>query len=294
MKKIVGLIAGLTLLTAACGGDEVSSQPTTPAVEIAHSIISISPTATEMLYAIGAGEQVLAVDDYSNFPAEAAEKMQGISGFEPNVEALAALEPDLIVTDGTNPDFLAQLDTLGIAHWEGPAAVAMDDIYEQLEQLGVVTGHSDEAGVLVADMKASVEVVIAALPALTEPLSYYHELDPTYFSVTSATFIGLVYSLAGLENIADAAVDAGPYPQLTAEFILAADPDLVFLACTKYCGETAETLAARPGWESLSAVVNENVIGLDDDVASRWGPRVVEYIEQIGAAVSAAAKKVAG
>ena len=215
-------------------------------------IVSISPTATEMLYAIGAGDQVLAVDDFSNYPEEAAAKMQGLNGFEPNVEAIAGLEPDLIVTDGTNTDMLAQLDTLGIAHWEGPAAVTFDDIYTQIEQLGAATGHVAEAAELVGQMQTDIAAVIDGLPELPEPLTYYHELDPTATGRSpSDTFIGLVYTEAGLENIADAIGDGNPYPQLSAEFIVDADPDLIFLACTKYCGETPETVAARPGWERL-------------------------------------------
>jgi iron complex transport system substrate-binding protein len=243
-----------------------------------------------MLFAIGAGDQVLAVDDFSNYPEEAAAKMPGISGYEPNIEAIAGLEPDLVVTDGTNTEVLAQFDTLGIAHWEGPAAVTFDDIYVQLEQLGALTGHVAEAAELVAGMQTDIAAVIDGLPDLAEPLTYYHELDPNgFWSVTSDTFIGRVYSEAGLVNIADEVGDGNPYPQLSAEFIVSADPDLIFLACTKYCGETPETVAARDGWADLSAVVDGNVIPMDDDVSSRWGPRIVEYIEQVGAAIRHAA-----
>jgi iron complex transport system substrate-binding protein len=322
MRKsiLTSALAALALVAAACGDDDDASQATaapttiaatTPATTTAAApattaaapadeavpskIISLSPTATEMLYAIGAGDQVLAVDDFSNYPDEAAAKMAGLSGFEPNVEAIAGLEPDLIVTDGTNADLLSQFDTLGIAHWEGPAAVTFDDIYTQIEQLAATTGHVAEAAELVGQMQADIATVIDGLPDLPEPLTYYHELDPNgYWSVTSDTFIGLVYTEAGLENIADAVGDGNPYPQLNAEFIVSADPDLIFLACTKYCGETPETVAARPGWNAMSAVVNGNVIAMDDDVASRWGPRIVDYIEQVGAAVSHAAGVPAG
>lgn len=258
------------------------------------AIMSLSPTATEMLYAIGAGDQVLAVDDFSNYPPEAAEKMQGISGWQPNVEAIAALEPDLILTDGTNPDFLAQLDTLGIAHWEGFAAVSFDDVYTQIEQLGAATGHVAEAAELVGQMQTDVEAVKADLPDLDEPLTYYHELDNTFFSVTSDTFIGAVYGEIGLVNIADEVGDGNPYPQLSAEFILAENPDLIFLACTLYCGESADTVAERPGWDSLDALSNGGVIEMNDDVASRWGPRVVEYLEIAGTAVTEVATVAAG
>jgi iron complex transport system substrate-binding protein len=329
MRKrfLIGVLTGLALVASACGDDDDSSaspdtpaavttaavtQPpattaapattpptaaTTAAVEAPapSRIVSLSPTATEMLYAIGAGDQVLAVDDDSNYPPETADKMPGLNGFEPNVEAIAGLEPDLVATDGTNPDLLAQFDTLGIAHWEGPAAVTFDDIYTQIEQLGAVTGHVAEAAELVGQMQSEIATVIDALPDLPEPLTYYHELDPNgFWSVTSDTFIGLVYSEAGLVNIADAVGEGNPYPQLNAEFIVSEDPDLIFLACTKYCGETPETVAARPGWDALSAVKNGNVIPMDDDVASRWGPRIAEYIEQVGAAVAKAAGVPAG
>ena len=144
-------------------------------------------------------------------------------------------------------------------------------------------------------MQADIATVISGLPTLPTPLTYYHELDPNgYWSVTSDTFIGLVYSLVGLENIADAVGDGNPYPQLNAEFIVDADPDLIFLACTKYCGETPETVAARPGWSAMSAVKNGNVIPMDDDIASRWGPRIVDYIQAVGTAVEHAAAVLAG
>jgi len=313
-KVLVGVIAGLSLLAAACGDDDVedasvTSEPAatspdtvaaTPATEPAGSatteaasgpvpskIISLSPTATEMLFAIGAGDQVIAVDDFSNYPPEAAAKMTALSGFEPNVEAIAGYEPDLVATDGTNADLLEQLDSLGIPHWEGPAAVTLDDVYVQIEQLGATTGHVAEAADLVANMQTDIADVIAELPVLDEPLTYYHELDSTFFSATSDTFIGFVYSQLGLRNIADEVeTSAGPYPQLSAEFIISADPDLIFLACTKYCDETAETVAARPGWGDMKAVTTGGVIEMDDDIASRWGPRVVEYLQQAGDAVA--------
>ena len=327
-NRLLAGVAALMLIAAACGDDDDSSAsadrvaavttaapaptaapvttapatiaaaaPTTEAgkIAVASKIISLSPTATEMLYAVGAGDQVLAVDDFSNYPEEAAAKMQGLSGFEPNVEAIAGLEPDLVVTDGSNPDLLSQFDTLGIAHWEGPAAVTFDDIYTQIEQLGATTGHIAEAADLVGQMQTDITTVVDDLPDLPAPLTYYHELDPNgFWSVTSDTFVGLVYSEAGLENIADAVGDGNPYPQLNAEFIVDADPDLIFLACTKYCGETPETVAARPGWGALSAVQNGNVIPMDDDIASRWGPRIVDYIEQVGVAIQHAAGVPAG
>jgi len=262
----------------------VETTPTDPAGEAAQAIISLSPTATEMLFAIGAGDQVIAVDDYSNYPAEALEKPHDLSGFEPNVEAIAALEPDLVIM--SSDTIQEQLESLGIAVWVGPAAVTFDDVYTQIEQLGAATGHIAEAAELVLQMQTDIEAAVAAVPAGGEGLTYYHELDPTLYSVTSNSFLGEVYGLFGLVNIADGAQPGNDYPQLNPEFVVEANPDLIFLADTKCCAETPETVSARPGWDAIAAVQNGNVIAMDDDLASRWGPRIVDYIAAVSAAVS--------
>ncbi len=315
-RKLVGAVAGLVLVVASCGDDETSTPTATDsptstdapgdsaatATEPASGsapgsipidpdapqrIISLSPTATEMLFAIGAGDQVIAVDPFSNYPDEAAAKMTELSAFEPNVEAIAGYEPDLVITDGTNLDLLGQLDSLGIAHWEGPAAISFADSYDQIEQLGALTGHVGEAAEVVSTMETEIAEIIASVPVAAEQLTYYHELDNTYFTVTSDTFIGYVYGQLGLRNIADLAEGSGgQYPQLNAEFIIATDPDLIFQACTKYCDETAETMAARPGWDAMTAITEGHVVELDDDIASRWGPRVVDFLRTASDAVA--------
>lgn len=320
----VGLLAALFLTAAACGGDDGGSAadsappvtapptasptiaaadgtdaPTTTALpapdttddadapaDVPSRIVSLSPTHTEMLFAIGAGDQVIAVDDFSNYPPDAAAVMTELSAFEPNVEAIAGFEPDLVVVEGTNPALLDQLDALGITWWAGPAAVTFDDVFIQLEQLGAATGNVAGAVAVVAEMQTEIEAITASLPEVDRPLTYYHELDPTYFSITSDTFIGYVYTQLGLRSIGDLAEGSGgAYPQLNAEFILSTDPDLIFQACTKYCGESGATMAARPGWDSLSAVRNDLVFEMDDDVASRWGPRIVDYFAQVADAI---------
>jgi iron complex transport system substrate-binding protein len=259
---------------------------TTVEVQGAQRIVSLSPTHTEILFAIGAGDQVVAVDNLSNFPRRAAAVATDMSAYEPSVEAVAGYEPDLVVTDGSNPEFITQLDSLGLEHWEGVAPTGFADVYEQIEQLGAITGHVGEAAEVVGQMQTDIEAIIAGMPALDTPLSVYHELDNTYFSVTSDTFIGQVYNRLGLRNIADEAeTTGGPYPQLNAEFIISTNPDLIFLADTKCCGESAETVAARPGWQAIAAVANGGVVEMDDDIASRWGPRIVDYMREVADAV---------
>lgn len=284
------LVAPLSLLVA-CGDDDTidtAATTTTAAPAAPDAIVSISPTATEMLFAIGAGDQVVAVDDYSNYPAEAP--ITDLSALEPNVEAIAGYEPDLVVTSDSSGELETSLGALGIEVLALPAATTLEDTYEQIEQLGEVTGHAEEATELVESMQADIEELTADLPTRTTPLTYFHELDSTLYSVTSSTFIGELYALAGLENVADPADadgQSGGYPQLSAEFLVAADPDLVFLADTKCCQQTAETFAARPGFADMQAVTEGNVVLLDDDIASRWGPRVVDFLRVIIEAVQA-------
>lgn len=249
-------------------------------------IVSLSPTATEDLFAIGAGEQVIAVDDQSTFPPEAP--ATELSGFEPNVEAIAGFEPDLVVFATDPGDLGSSLEGLGITALQLDAAPTLEVAYEQIEQLGLATGHADEARALVDDMRSEIEgLVNAADPA--PGTSFYYELDDTLYSVTSETFIGQLFEMLGLENIADeGGKGGGGYPQLSAEYILASDPDLIFLADTKCCGQSLETVSRRPGWHELSAVTGGDVVPLNDDVASRWGPRIVDLLRRVAKAAEGA------
>lgn len=301
MRKVLAL-AVLLLATAACptereprasGGAETG--PTFPvtvdaangAVEVLarpERIVSLSPTSTEMLFAIGAGGQVEAVDDASTYPPQAPRSE--LSGFEPNVEAIAGYEPDLVVMSEDPGGLIATLEGLDLPVISQPAARSLDDTYLQIEQLGMATGRVADAEAVVSDMQREIAEIAADVPALERAPTYYHELDDTFFSVTSDTFIGQVYSLVGLENIADAARGAGSgYPQLSAEYIVEADPDLIFLADTRCCGQSAETVSGRPGWDRIAAVREGGVVELDDDIASRWGPRVVDFLRTVVDAV---------
>jgi cobalamin transport system substrate-binding protein len=249
-----------------------------------NKIVSISPTATEMLFAIGAGAQVTAADSYSDYPADAP--TTDLSAFEPNVEAIAAYEPDLVVY-ATDPGNLQRsLNKLHIPALMQPAAVSLDDVYAQIEQLGEATGHRAEAATQNEDLRSKISSIVDAVGGAGEGKTYYYELDDTYYSVTSETFIGNVLGLLGLTNIADEAKGASSgYPQLSAEYIIDADPSLILLADTRCCGQTAAKVAKRPGWQDMTAVGDGGVVELDDDVASRWGPRIADLLQQVGDAV---------
>jgi iron complex transport system substrate-binding protein len=299
-KKIHVVVAVSALFLTACGQSSSSSvesaAPTAAAAsfpvtienngtsvlipEQPDAIISLSPSATEILFAIEAGDQVIAVDDQSNFPAEAP--ISDLSGFTPNLESIVALSPDLVVVSFDVDGIVAALTTAGIPVLVQYAAATLDDTYLQIAELGTATGQSAKADELTVQMKSEIDAAVAQIPAEAAGLTYFHELDTTLYTVTSATFIGSIYALAGLTNIADTAADAASgYPQLSPEFIVDADPAIVFLADTKCCGQTAETLAQRPGFEGLSAIASNSVVELDDDVASRWGPRTVDFVKAI-------------
>ncbi|MGH2769155.1 MAG: ABC transporter substrate-binding protein [Actinomycetota bacterium] len=294
----------LALMGAACGRDSSpgSARSEKPAAEgsfpatigtgggqvrIAsrpRSIVSLSATATEMLFAIEAGDQVVAVDDNSNYPPEAPKT--NLSGFQPNVEAIAGFKADLVVYSNDPGDLGKSLKALGIPALLLPFAKNLDDTYRQIENLGRATGHPREAGDLVASMKAGIAEIVAARSKSDTAPTYYHELDNNFYSATSKTFIGGIYGLLGLKNIADGADrDGSGFPQLSAEYIIQADPDLIFLADTKCCGQSEQTVAARPGWTQIQAVSSGRVIALDDDVVSRWGPRIVEFLRSASKAV---------
>jgi iron complex transport system substrate-binding protein len=295
------LLLVLALVAAGCGRDGSSSGAAAPAGEEAtfpvtldtpggkltlerqpQRIVSMSPTATEMLFAIGAGGQVTAVDSNSNYPKEAP--TTDLSAYEPNLEAIAGYKPDLVVYSDDPGELAAGLGKLGIPALAQPAATGLDDTYAQLDQLGRATGHVAEAGRLTATMRAEIAKIAAARPE--RPLTYYHELDKNLYTATSSTFIGQLYKQLGMENIADAADKQGTgYPQLSAEYVVKADPDMIFLADTKCCGQSARTVAARDGWEQLTAVRSGGVVELDDDIASRWGPRVVDFLKLVAAKV---------
>ena len=244
------------------------------------AIVSLSPTATEMLFAIGAGPQVKAVDKDSDYPPTVPRT--NLNSLQLNAEAVVSYQPDLVVASGLAPAQSQQLAKLHIQVLDEPAATDITQTYQQLTQLGDVTGHADGAAAQIASMRQQIATITKAAPK--QAATYYYELDQTYYTVTSTTLIGRVLRLLGLTSIADSAKGAaasGGYPQLSAEFILKADPSYVFLADTRCCKQSQATLAKRPGWSALAAVRDERVVALDDDIASRWGPRIIDLLRTV-------------
>lgn len=300
-------IAGLFLLVStlvACGGgassDDLAGTEPTSTVETSDfpvtvgeltldaepvRVVSMSASATETLFAIGAGDKVVAVDNFSNHPTP-ADELTKLDAYQPSVEAISGLEPDLVIISYDPGNLVEQLSTLDIPVFVAGAVRDLEGAYRQIEELGALTGRLPEALQLSGTMRAEIEALVAGAVVMDPPLSYFYELDPTPYTVTSNTFIGGVMSSFGLSNIADGVEPGNDYPQLSAEVVVEKDPDIVFLADTKCCAQSADTVAARDGWGGLSAVRSGSIVELDDDIASRWGPRLVELVRAVAEAVA--------
>jgi iron complex transport system substrate-binding protein len=280
------VVSGVATMTPASARSSTSvARATRP-----KRIVSLSPTATEMLFAIGAGRQVIAVDDQSNYPKSAPRTK--LSGFQPNVESITGYRPDLVVVpDGTVAGPLRQL---GIRVLVEPSATRLTDSYQQLTELGSVTGNRAGATRVIGSMRSDLRSLAASVPKRSPQPTVYYELDNTFFSASSKSFIGQILAMAGLKNIADQADSTGSgYPQLSQEYIITANPSFIFLADTKCCAQNAATVAARPGWSRIAAVTGKHVVNLDDDIASRWGPRIVQLFRTVVDAVQGRQAKAA-
>ncbi|MFQ5472201.1 MAG: ABC transporter substrate-binding protein [Dehalococcoidia bacterium] len=301
------LVAVALLALAACGGDDeevggpspsptavTTPAPKTPtAVEFDVTItdgngdeltfdeppgrvVALAPSFVEIFCAVDACDVLVAVDENSNYPPE-VESIAKLSGFDPSVEAIVASEPDLVVLSFDPGGLQDALEGLGIPvlFLESPRSLA--EVYDQIALLGDVVGKRVQAAAVVADMQGRVGTVTSLLPAGGGP-SVYHELDSTLFSVGPGSFIGDLYDVLGAANIANATGSA--FPQLSNEAIIEANPEVIILG-DEGLGETVESVAARPGWDTISAVQTGRIHGIDPDLISRPGPRIVDALEDL-------------
>ncbi len=294
------LAVAVSFLTACSSGAEPPAAPPAPATTSAEAypvtvtadngsvtletrpsrIVSMSATATEMLFGMDAGGQVVAVDSTSTYPEQAP--VTDLSAFTPSAEAVAGYTPDLVVISDDLNGLLDGLTRLGVPTLQLGAADTLQDAYDQMTTLGSATGHLEDARTMATTTQDRIDAAVASVPESAKGLSLYHELDPTYFSATSATFIGQLYERLGLVNIADAAPEpAGGYPQLSAEYVAGSAPDVVVLADTVCCAVTVPSFAGRALVGAVPAVAAGRVLAVDDAVASRWGPRTADLAEAV-------------
>lgn len=251
----------------------------------AQRVISIAPSNTEILFAIGAGPQVAGREMFSDYPAEAQEVPSVGGGFgELDLETLVSLDSDLILaSELTPPEQVQALEDLGLVVFVLPNPVELEGMYENLLITGQLTGHEAEAQALVEDLQARVAAVEEKLAAVSERPLVFYELDSTDpnapWTAGPGTFIDQLIQRAGGENLGSSL--GSDYPQISLEELITQDPDLIILGDYTWGGVTPEDVQARSGWEALSAVQNGRVYTFDDNLVSRPGPRMVNGLEEM-------------
>ena len=240
-------------------------------------IISLSPTATEMLFAIGAGGNVVAVDSHSNYPKDAP--LTNLSALEPNLEAIASYKPDLVIIAFEIGNLKVDLNAVGIEVLMLPATPTVEDALKQILEIGDITGNEENAEKLVVKIRSQIKTI--SLQREGKPkFSVYHELDENYYSPSTWSFLGNIYDILGFKNIADEADTAKTgYPKLSAEYIMVSNPDIIVTTGLK--NDKQLKFASRAGWNAIKAVQNEAIISVEPDIAGRWGPRLIDFCEQI-------------
>ncbi len=280
-RRLANVLIGLLLL----GTATATSYPLTVVDDLGREIVfaapptrivSMLPSHTESVCALAACDALVGVDRHSNYPAAVSAVTQLGDAFAPDLEALVALEPDLVLVDEYS-GLQAPLAELGIAVYAGsPQSVA--DTYAFLETLGRVLDRETEAAVLVGRLRGEITGIAAVLADEVRP-TVFVELDPTPYSVGPGSYLGELVTAAGGANIVTAAM--GDFPQVDPEYVVLQDPEIVVLTDAPF-GVTSADVAARPGWDGVKAVVAGRVFELDQaaaDLLSRPGPRLAEAVE---------------
>ncbi|HSL41966.1 MAG TPA: ABC transporter substrate-binding protein [Anaerolineales bacterium] len=250
---------------------------------VATRVVSLAPSNTEILFAIGAGNQVVGRDQLSDFPEEAKSVIDIGSTFDVlNTEQIVSLKPDLVLAAEINtPEQVKQLEDLGLTVYYLKNPLTLEEMYDNVEIVAQLTGHTQEAAALVESLKARVAAVDEKIAPISSRPAVFYELDATDpakpFTAGKGTFITQLIDRAGGYNIAS---DLEGYPQISLEQVVAADPAFIILGNARY-GVTPESIAQRPGWENLSAVKNGKVLPFNDDLVSRPGPRLVDALEEL-------------
>ena len=288
-RVICLLLLALMIVSAACSSTE--STPGTVTDDMGRQvrlksepqrIISHVPSITETLFALGLGDKIVGDSDYCDYP-EAAKTVPKIGGyFTPNIEAIVALNPDLVLTDGYVPDLITKLDSLGI-----PLAVIdpkdINGILRDIELLGNVTGSQKEATELTSDMKKRIGAVVDAVSSASRPSVFYvfDATDTTKpWTAGPGSFVDALINLGGGNNVAASASD--PWIQFNMEELVDADPEILLV--DSHMGTAVispEELKELPGWQNLTAVKENRIYTIDGDLVNRSGPRIVQGLEDI-------------
>jgi iron complex transport system substrate-binding protein len=304
MKKVefLSAIFILAVFLASCGiGTQGEPEPTqiqhVPEISLsdglnrtvvllvpAQRIVSLAPSNTEILYAIGAGSQVVGRDEFSDYPGEVKVLPSVGSSFgNYNLEAITQLKPDLVLAAEINtPEQVQAIENLGITVFYLPNPVDMEGLFTNIHTVATLAGRNTEAKTLIESLRNRVQMVADSLaPITTKPLVYY-ELDATDpskpWTPGLGTFLTRLITMAGGQSIGESLTS--DYAQINLEYLLVQDPAVILLGDAAY-GTTVELVTQRIGWDSLTAVKNQAIFAFDDNLVSRPGPRLVDGLEQL-------------
>ena len=248
----------------------------------AQKVVSLAPSNTEILFAIGAGAQTIGRDEFSDYPPE-AKILPSVGGSmgQYSAEAVVALKPDLVLAAEINsPELVKQLEDLGLTVYYLKNPKTLEEMYTNLEIVGQLTGR--DASGLVASLKERVTAIDEKIMPLSSRPSVFYEIDATDpakpYTYGPGSFGDLLIERAGGHNIGDELSD--PYPQMSLEQIVVSNPSIMLLGDSMW-GMTAESVQARPGWETIYAVQSGQIYPIDDNLISRPGPRLVDGLEQL-------------
>lgn len=245
----------------------------------AETIVSLSPPITEMLFAVGAGEQVVGRDTFSDYPAETAGLPDVGGGFSNyDLETILSLQPDLVIAGEINtPELVQSLEDLDLTVYYLANPEDLDGTFDAIQTVGMLSGHEEQARSLTEDLEARVQAIEESLSSIETRPTVYYELDATDpakpYTPGPGTFYTSMIEQAGGANIT-AELDS-EWAQISLEFLLVQDPDYILLGDAMW-GVTPESLAARPGWDALTAVKEGRVLPFDDNLIVRFGPRQLD------------------
>jgi iron complex transport system substrate-binding protein len=252
--------------------------------EPAQRVVSLAPSNTEILFAVGAGDQVIGRDEFSDYPDQANTLPSVGGGFgDYNLEAIVDLEPDLVLAAEINtPEQVKAMEDLGLTVFLLPNPISLEEMYGNLLTVAKLTGHESETEELVEVLRDRVSQVEMGIESAEDQPTTFYELDATDpsapWTAGSGTFINTLITMAGGVNIASDM--EGQYLQISVEELLVRDPQVILLGDSAY-GVTAESLSERPGWNNISALLNGRIYAFDDNLVSRPGPRLVDGLEEL-------------
>ena len=297
---LVVILACLSLLAGACA-PTAASTPTSAALALkdglgrqvtlpgpAMKIISLAPSNTEILYAIGAGVDVIGRDDFSNYPPE-AKSLPSVGGSmgKYDLEEITRLQPDLVLAASLNtPEQVQSIENLGLKVFYIANPTTFDGLCANLLTAGQLTGHTPQAEQLVSSLKQRVKAVEDNVTKTTGRPKVFYELDATNpampWTAGPGSFIDTLIKMAGGVNVAGSL--KSDYAQISQEELIATNPDVILLGDGAY-GVTPAQVAARPGWGDIAAVKNNRVLTFNDDLVSRPDPRLVDGLELVDKAL---------